>query len=104
MLSISPHAAGWRRAEALQVSEELGRCDRQRCTGDLNPGLPTVLRAEIAALLGDRDGAVALLRQVYGVTVIAAPQRTDLTNPHYHFLFESLRGYPPFEELLRPKG
>ena len=47
-------------------------------------------RAEIAALLGDRDGAITLLRSVFGVTFGAAPALNDPVNPHYHFLFESL--------------
>jgi tetratricopeptide (TPR) repeat protein len=91
------------RAEALLISQELGRCDRQRC-GYFPPGTATVYRAEIAALLGDRDEAVGLLREVLGISFSRVPALNILVSPHYHLLFESLRGYPPFEELIRPNG
>ncbi len=55
-------------------------------------------RTCIAAVLGDRDEAVSLLQRAfaegyrYGIAV------------HREIDFESLRGYPPFSELLKPKG
>jgi len=60
----------------------------------------TLDRARIAALLGDREEAVTLLRQAieqgvnwgHGVWV------------HRDIDLESLHDYPPFQELLRPKG
>ncbi len=46
----------------------------------------------MAAVLGDRDHAVGLLGQA-------------ITNPlHSIILFRSLRDYPPFQELMQPKG
>jgi tetratricopeptide (TPR) repeat protein len=55
-------------------------------------------RACIAAQLGEKDRAVELLREGFarGLTV----------NPFIHrFMYlEPLHGYPPFEELIKPKG
>jgi tetratricopeptide (TPR) repeat protein/TolB-like protein len=55
-------------------------------------------RARIAALLGERGEAVALLRRAFGEGLgygIWLHRDVDL---------ESLRDYPPFQELVRPKG
>jgi serine/threonine protein kinase/tetratricopeptide (TPR) repeat protein len=61
-------------------------------------GVNTLWRARIAALLGDREAAVGLLREAF-----AQGQRYG---PFYHNDpdLEPLRDYPPFRELLRPKG
>ncbi len=61
-------------------------------------GRTTLWRARIAALIGERDEAVELLRRAFaqglafGLWVHLDP---DL---------EPLRGYPPYEEVVRPKG
>jgi hypothetical protein len=61
-------------------------------------GLHTVFRAAIAAARGERDRAVALLQDAfaqgggYGVPWHRQPG------------FEVLWDYPPFQELMRPKG
>ena len=60
-------------------------------------GRHTVWRARIHALLGERDVAVGLLREAIAQGY-----------PHAHALhtdlaFDSLRNYPPFVELLKPK-
>jgi tetratricopeptide (TPR) repeat protein len=61
-------------------------------------GQHTLWRARIASILGQRAQAVALLGealhqgQQYGAFVHTIPQ------------FAPLRDYPPFQELLRPKG
>ena len=61
-------------------------------------GAATLWRARIAAVLGERDNAVALLRQAFdeglgfGLWV------------HRDIDFESLRSYPPFVELTKPQG
>ncbi len=58
----------------------------------------TVYRAQIAAVLGDRDDAVELLKrafasgQPYGIWV------------HREMDLEVLRGFGPYEQLVRPKG
>ena len=62
-------------------------------------------RARIAALLGDRDGAVALLRQAIAQGISCAVRwGPGIEDCHREMDFESLRGYAPFDELLRPKG
>jgi hypothetical protein len=60
-------------------------------------GAPAGWRADIAALLGRREQALALLKQAFteGYLVFAAHRDSNL---------EALRGYPPFETLLKPKG
>jgi hypothetical protein len=55
-------------------------------------------RARLAALRGERVRAVALLRRAFDF---------GLRNRMYLHLdpdFESLRNYPPYQELIRPKG
>jgi tetratricopeptide (TPR) repeat protein/TolB-like protein len=81
------------RSEAQRISDQLGRIDLPYTFGQ-----PTYWRACIASLLGDRQRGVDLLRDAiaqgdsYNVDLHSDP---DL---------EPLRGYPPFVELLRPKG
>jgi tetratricopeptide (TPR) repeat protein len=64
-------------------------------------GEHTRARARLAAILGDRERAVALLRQ-------ALDEGAFLDGGHGLGLhsdpdLESLRDYPPFQELTRPK-
>ncbi len=61
-------------------------------------GMHTLERARIAAVLEDRDHAMDLLRRAIDQGVY------DATLLHRDIDFESLRDYPPFQELLRPKG
>ena len=60
-------------------------------------GRHTVWRARIQALLGERDAAVALLRDAFAR---GYPHAHGL---HIDLAFASLRDYPPFQELLKPK-
>jgi hypothetical protein len=62
-----------------------------------NFGIPTVWRARIAAALGQRDSAVALLRQAF-----AEGREYDLWL-HRDQDLAPLRDYPPFLELTRPR-
>ena len=62
-------------------------------------GGPTYYRAAIAALLGERDTAVGLIREW-----IQQSRVISFVALHSDPNFESLRGYPPFQEILRPKG
>lgn len=56
------------------------------------------LRANILAVLGERDAAVSMLQRAFAE---GRPHNYyDAIDPE----FASLRGYPPFEELIRPKG
>ena len=81
------------RETAVRLSEELAQLGWPYMRGS-----NTLRRARISALLGDRDAAVQLLRRAFseglgfGFWVHTDP---DL---------ESLRGYEPYEALLRPKG
>lgn len=79
--------------EAARVSEALaglGETDLSRASG--------FRRACIAALLGDKDRAVTLLREA---------QRQGfwrIHELHREIDLEGLRGHPAFEEFMRPKG
>jgi TolB-like protein len=60
-------------------------------------GLADLALARVAALQGRREDAVRLLQRAMG----------DALERHYLHIdpdFESLRDYPPYRELLRPKG
>jgi hypothetical protein len=65
-------------------------------------GRQSYARAQIAAILGQRERAVALLREAIaqGVFFFGTPGTLGDADPE----LESLRDYPPFQELLRPKG
>ena len=62
------------------------------------PGRHTFWRARVAAVLGEQQQAVDLLREalaegeVFGLRLYHLPD------------FDAVRGYAPFQELLRPKG
>jgi len=78
---------------ASRISNEMAMVD-----GPYLWGRNTLWRARIEALLGHREQAVELLRRAFneGRTYgIWLHRDTDL---------ESLRDYPPFQELIRPKG
>lgn len=81
------------REEALAISQELERIRRPYLFGE-----NTYWRACIAALLGDRERAVELLREA-----LAQGQRYGVWL-HRDLDLEGLHDYPPFQELLRPKG
>ena len=81
------------REEALRISEELAAIDRPYVFGG-----PTRWRARIAALLGQQQEAVSLLTQSY-------EEGTGFGTALLHDIdFESLRGYPPFDRFIEPKG
>jgi zinc-ribbon domain len=81
------------RDEALRISGELAAIDRRFLFGS-----HTFWRSRITALLGEKEQAVALLKEAfsqglsYGVFL------------HRDINLEPLWDYPPFKELLRPKG
>lgn len=81
------------RTEALAISADL-----EARAVPLQFGGDSYRKARIAALLGDRENAVALLRDAvaqgfaFGIWM------------HRDADLEPLRGYPPFEEFMRPKG
>ncbi len=81
------------REKALKASERLKNLKQPYLRGE-----HTYYRACIAAILGEKDKAVTLLKDSflqgyrYGLYL------------HRDFDFESLWDYPPFIELLKPKG
>jgi tetratricopeptide (TPR) repeat protein len=81
--------------EALRISDELGRVERPYLFG-----VHTYERARIAAELGARDQAVDLLHAAIAQGFILSYESNGL---HVEPSFESLRGYPPFDELVRPR-
>ena len=81
------------RTEAARVSRVL-----ERVAGKYLAGTPTYNRACIAALLGNKEEAVALLQRAF------AEGRACDVNVHHDMDVESLRDYPPFQELMKPKG
>jgi len=69
-------------------------------------GRSSLWQARIAAVLGQRDRAVALLRRsmAEGQPCTLRTGINLVQDCHRDMDFESLRGYAPFDELLRPKG
>jgi tetratricopeptide (TPR) repeat protein len=82
------------RAEAPPIDQALAGLSQPYLTG-----FPAYYRAEIAAVLGDRERAVELLRDA-----IAHGAVDPWEHLHSEPAFAALHGYPPFDELLRPKG
>jgi tetratricopeptide (TPR) repeat protein len=80
--------------EALETSERLEALDRPYLRG-----WNTIWRALIAGALGDGESAVALWRQALGE---GFPHRQPWARPW--IALEPIRDYPPFQELMRPKG
>jgi len=66
--------------------------------GPYQRGHWTLHRAQILAMLAERELAVSMLRQAF-----AEGEQYNIW-VHREPALESLRGYPPFEELVRPKG
>jgi tRNA A-37 threonylcarbamoyl transferase component Bud32 len=71
-------------------------------------GQPSLHRARIAALLGDRSQATALLRQALSEGLQPTGYRGatayDDSGLQHDIDLESLHGYRPYDDLLRPKG
>ena len=94
-LGLTEVALGDRDA-AQRAEQELAAAKRR-----YDRGTPKLLQAEIAAAVGDRDGAVRLLREGLalgmGLELLAGGLlgNSDL---------EPLFGYPAFEELVKPSG
>jgi tetratricopeptide (TPR) repeat protein len=90
------------RVEAMRIAEELPSLDRPYQFGS-----HTFRSARILSLLGERERAFTLLREAVAQGYCGNDE-PDLYG--YGFIYrhsmdlESLRGYPPFEELIKPKG
>jgi len=80
------------REKALGISDELKNIDRAYLRGS-----HTFCRARIAALLGEKEQAMVLLRD-------ALAQGASYESLYTNMDLESLSYYPPFQELIKPKG
>jgi hypothetical protein len=80
-------------AQARRLEAELAALTRPYLYGR-----HTYLRACIAAQLGEKDRAVALLSDAF------AQGREFTWQIHVDIDLEPLWGYPPYEELMKPKG
>ena len=92
MIGVTAARAG-DRATALRVAGELEHLDRKWLFGE-----QTWHRAGIAASLGEKEQAVELLREAFAQ---GQPYGAYL---HRSLALEPLWDYPPFQDLLRPKG
>jgi hypothetical protein len=81
------------RANARRISEQLASTTRAHLFG-----YHTYLRACIASLLGEREQAVALLREAFAQGL---PFGIDL---HRDPDLEPLNDYPPYSDLVRPRS
>jgi serine/threonine protein kinase/tetratricopeptide (TPR) repeat protein len=81
------------REKALQISSELKALTKPYLFGN-----HTYWRACIASLLGEKEQAVALLRESF------AQGKEYGIYLHRDMDLEPLHDYPPFQELLKPKG
>jgi len=78
--------------KALDISRQLDE-NKPR----YRSGTSFVHRAKIAAYLGDKEGAVALLRKAVGLGYTYPEIFGDMA-------WERLRDYPPFLQIIKPKG
>jgi hypothetical protein len=79
--------------EARHIADDLKNIDRKYLFG-----LHTYLRARIHSLLGERAKAVELIKKSF------KQGRHFDVYIHHDTDLEPLRDYPPFQELLKPKG
>ncbi len=92
------------------VAARMGDGERARAiSGQLaeTPKEQLLGRARIAALLGEREEAVGLLREALvqvGVTGMNKNKGWYMLQRHHDMDLEPLRGYPPFEQFMRPRG
>ena len=93
--------AAWRAgdvATAAKIEDELRRLDRPYLRGE-----HLFLLALLSAQRGDKDRAVPLLREAL-VQGYANGAEGIWFTAHRFTQFEPLRGYLPYEELIKPKG
>jgi len=89
--------------EAVRIAEQLRGLKRPFMFGGA-----TYQRARIASLLGRKDEAVDLLRESISQGLLSVPgvtcQGGYVLALHRDMDFEPLADYPPFIDLLKPKG
>jgi serine/threonine protein kinase len=78
--------------EAVRISEQLAQLDRPYLFGN-----HTLWQASIAAVLGEKEKAITLIKE-------ALSQGQYYGSLHADLDFESLKDYPPFVELIKPIG
>ncbi len=93
---------GWLGLVAARLGDRLVALEISDWLKDLKTPYPngdnTYYRACIASILGDKDQAIALLKESF------LQGKAHDMSLHRDFDFESLWDYPPFLELLKPKG
>jgi tetratricopeptide (TPR) repeat protein len=85
---------GGSRAEALKIAEALAKVDRPFLNGEHH-----YQRARVLALLGDREGSMRALNAAF-----AQGRSWNGTEMHLDTAWDPLRDYPPFIELMKPRG
>ena len=89
-----------RRGDRAEAHRLLARNDSSLSgSGRVAHGWAQVAHARVAAILGDREEAVVYLRRAMpfvGFDLDGISLHTDID-------FDSLRDYPPFVELVRPR-
>ena len=95
--SLKAHAALGALAIRQGDQAEARRMD-QWLQGQAGNSRATQARARLAALRGDRAGAVSLLQRAFDQGL------NGRMFVHIDPDFESLLDYPPYRELIRPKG
>ena len=92
--AITLVACGGPRADAQKIADALVKVERPFLRGEHH-----FQRARILAVLGDREGAMRGLEAAY-----AQGWAWNWTTMHLEIAFASLRDFPPFVELMKPKG
>ncbi len=87
------------RVRALEIADKLKQLRRPYLFGE-----DTWYRARIAAQLGNKEQAVDLLRRALGEGLRIMTMSSNQNSFETDSAFDSLRGYPPFEELMKPRG
>ena len=78
-------------ARARVMADSIGAVRRKWIFGS-----PAYWRGAVLGVLGERDAAVRLLQQAYDAG-------SSKAGGHYALALRSLRGYPPFEALIKPE-
>jgi len=94
--TLAARRGDWSEADRLLEAE--GR-NVQRSDA-LSLALWRTAQARVAAISGDRERAVELLRQAIPILGFAE----EFVRWHSDVDLETLRDYPPFQDLLRPRG
>lgn len=84
---------GGSRDEALRIAEALGRSDPPYAHG-----YQLYLQARVLAALGDGEGAVRALEASF-----VRGYGFDNPEMHLNYAWHPIRGYPPFQEWLKPR-